>query len=560
MGNFKVELGGKTMTTKHLISTLAVLLVLASCVCAVSANTLTVGSKVFATVGEQGDIDLYLDSAPTGLSGYKVTFTITDSSVADILDVKYPTWSVADYRYSSAGPNNPNNVNIKVADVTDGIPVSARAIYLGSVTVIGKQAGKETPITVTVNLMDDNDGSAVNPTVVPGSIKVDVPPGSIQVSSTPIGAKIYLDGADTGLTTSTPYTTLNLVTAGVHTVKVSLSGYVDAAQDVTVVSGQPVPVSFALRRPVTIIVKSVPTSADIYINGQKMVPPTDYTFTGMPAGTYTVQVTKSNYYSKSTTRTLSPGVTSTFSFTLSISNEIEPPPKYGSIAIDSTPPGATVIIDGTPQIDLQTPATIETSVGPHDVTVKLDTYLTPPVQTVTVERDTTKSVTFTLESAVPAIVKIVPRSLNIASKGAFVAFVTLPTGYKAADVDAKSVVCEGAPALRLIRVKLFPRTFAAIFSREKLVNVKAGDSVPLTVVGTIKYNGQNVKFAGSDTIKVISKKGTLKEDIEGVDKMTDEKVFSQFNPGYDKNDEKVFSQPNQRDDNNNNGKDNGKSR
>jgi hypothetical protein len=194
------------------------------------------------------------------------------------------------------------------------------------------------------------------------------------------------------------------------------------------------------------------------------------------------------------------------------------------------------------------------------VTVKLDTYLTPPVQTVTVERDTTKSVSFTLESAVPAIVKIVPRSLNIASKGAFVAFVTLPTGYKAADVDAKSVVCEGAPALRLIRVKLFPRTFAAIFSREKLVNVKAGDSVPLTVVGTIKYNGQNVKFAGTDTIKVISKKVTTKEDIDGVDKMTDEKVFSQFNPGYTKDDEKVFSQPNQRNDNNNNGKDNGKSR
>jgi hypothetical protein len=280
-----------------------------------------------------------------------------------------------------------------------------------------------------------------------------------------------------------------------------------------------------------------------------MAYPTDYTFRGMPAGTYTVQVTKSGYYSKSTTRTISPGVTSTFSFTLSISNEIEPPPKYGSIAIDSTPPGATVIFDGTPQTDLETPATIETSPGPHDVTVMLDTYLTPPAQTVTVERDTTKSVTFTLEHGVPAIVKIVPRTLNIASKGVFVAFVTLPSGYKAADVDAKSVFCEGAPALRLVRVKLFPRTFAAIFSREKL-DVKAGDSVPLTVIGTIKYNGQNVKFAGTDTIKVISKKGTPKEDIDGVEKLTDEKVFSQHNPGYTKDDEKVFSQSNQRDNNN----------
>ena len=110
------------------------------------------------------------------------------------------------------------------------------------------------------------------------------------------------------------------------------------------------------------------------------------------------------------------------------------------------------------------------------------------------------------------------------------AFITLPSNYKAADIEAKSVVCEGASANRLIRIKAFPNTFAAIFNREKLVNVKPGEKVQLTVSGIINKNGEKIGFSGSDTVKVISKKGTTKEAIDDVEKMTDEKVFSQFNP------------------------------
>ena len=136
----------------------------------------------------------------------------------------------------------------------------------------------------------------------------------------------------------------------------------------------------------------------------------------------------------------------------------------------------------------------------------------------------------TKQPPVTVKVRIVPNSLNTASKGKFVAFITLPTNYKAADVNAKSVMCEGAPALRLIRIKAFPNTFAAIFSRDKLVNVKPGDKVKLTVTGTINKNGQKIGFSGSHLIKVTNKKGNTKEAIDDVERMTDEKVFSQFNP------------------------------
>jgi len=99
-----------------------------------------------------------------------------------------------------------------------------------------------------------------------------------------------------------------------------------------------------------------------------------------------------------------------------------------------------------------------------------------------------------------ARVRILPEPLNIAGRGYFAAFVTLPESYKAADVDIKSVVCEGAPAVRLVRMRMFPQTFAAVFSREKLVNVKPGNAVPFTVSGTITANGQNVAFEGSTSL------------------------------------------------------------
>jgi hypothetical protein len=131
---------------------------------------------------------------------------------------------------------------------------------------------------------------------------------------------------------------------------------------------------------------------------------------------------------------------------------------------------------------------------------------------------------------VPVKVKILPNPLNIASKGYFIAFVTLPKGYKAADVDATSVQCQGISALKLVRSKWFPQIFVGIFSREKLAGLPLGNN-ELTLTGIIKKNGQKVGFSGSNTIKIISKVTKTKEPIDDVMKLSDDKVFSQFNPG-----------------------------
>jgi hypothetical protein len=62
------------------------------------------------------------------------------------------------------------------------------------------------------------------------------------------------------------------------------------------------------------------------------------------------------------------------------------------------------------------------------------------------------------------------------------------------------------------------------------MKVKPGEKVQFTITGKINKSGGKIEFKRSDAIKVISKKGTTKEAIDDVGKMTDKKVFSQFNP------------------------------
>ena len=78
--------------------------------------------------------------------------------------------------------------------------------------------------------------------------------GSIQVSSSPTGAQVYLDGSDTGRTTNT---TLTNVSPGSHTIDLVMEGYEDDQVFVSVTAGQTASVSVTLTEP-TITVLELP--------------------------------------------------------------------------------------------------------------------------------------------------------------------------------------------------------------------------------------------------------------------------------------------------------------
>jgi len=67
--------------------------------------------------------------------------------------------------------------------------------------------------------------------------------GAISVSSSPTGAKVYLDGSDTGQTTNC---TLSNISPGNHTIKLTKEGYQDYQQSVAVSGGQTATINASL--------------------------------------------------------------------------------------------------------------------------------------------------------------------------------------------------------------------------------------------------------------------------------------------------------------------------
>jgi hypothetical protein len=95
-------------------------------------------------------------------------------------------------------------------------------------------------------------------------------------------------------------------------------------------------------------------------------------------------------------------------------------------------------------------------------------------------------------------------------------------------VDAGSVYCENTKALKLIRSKLFPQIFLAIFSRQDLGNYPTGTK-KMKVWGLVKNNNNYDSFLGSDNVNVINMKVTTKEDVDGVMTLSDTTMFTKFN-------------------------------
>jgi PEGA domain len=528
-----VEGGRKTMKTMNLVGIAAVVLFLAAGIGAASAYTLKLGNLYIPTTGGTGEIPLTLDTAPEGIAGYSVTFHLSNPAAAEIRQVKAPKW--ADQSFVSISPGT-NDVTLRLADVGDAIPATASppagGIALGSVVVLGMTKASSSEITVVVNQMDADNGAVILPAVTEGIVDVESPPGWISVTTTGAnGAQINLDGNPVA-GALTPGQVQAPV--GSHQVSVSMANYVASPteQTVDVVSEQMTPVSFSLLRPVTINVRVGPTGIGTMVtldNDPALTKPANPTasFTNQPEGSHTVTASATGYYSKTATnsKVIPPG----WSVSLTLTKATNDIPPYGSISVNSVPDGARVSIDGK-DAEVTTSAKVEMPPGDHTVSVTLAGYKAPEAKTVTVVSGATVKVDFTLEQALPAKVVILPRTMNIGNKGKFLAFVKLPDQLNAADVDKATVICNGAPAERLIRWKVVPHVFAAIFSRSSLVDKEPGDEVPFTVMGTVKMKGGTKGFSGTDLVRVITNNGKGKEETEGVEQMSDAQILTKFKP------------------------------
>ena len=118
--------------------------------------------------------------------------------------------------------------------------------------------------------------------------------GSISVTSIPVGAQIFLDGADT--TRLTPYT-LTGIPVGNHNVVVTFSGYVTPTpQVIPVVNGGTASAGFTLVQETgSINITSTPSGARIFLDGADTSQVTPSTLANITVGNHSVQVTLTGY-------------------------------------------------------------------------------------------------------------------------------------------------------------------------------------------------------------------------------------------------------------------------
>ncbi|KQC03764.1 MAG: hypothetical protein APR53_00785 [Methanoculleus sp. SDB] len=161
--------------------------------------------------------------------------------------------------------------------------------------------------------------------------------GEIAVSSDPPGASIYLN--DVLQDKKTNGFILN-VYPGIHTIRLTLTGYRDFEQVIGVESGDTTYVYHEFVPAVgTIIVSTLPTGADIYLD-DAYYGKTNTAVPNIPAGLHTIRVSLEGYADKSASLYVTDGMSTSFH------HNFELVPTTGSLSIKTQPEGAVIYFDG----------------------------------------------------------------------------------------------------------------------------------------------------------------------------------------------------------------------
>jgi hypothetical protein len=125
-------------------------------------------------------------------------------------------------------------------------------------------------------------------------------------------------------------------------------------------------------------------------------------------------------------------------------------------------------------------------------------------------------------------VKFVPSIINLQSEGEFIAFIKIQDPYKIDDLVRDTIVCEGAPALRLVQDSEFPQVFGLIFHTGELQGVKPLNKVRFMVSGNIKLNGELIDFSANNTVRVLDFKPRSVAGSEKIELMDNTTIFEKY--------------------------------
>ena len=207
------------------------------------------------------------------------------------------------------------------------------------------------------------------------------------VSANVNGARISVDG-QSDPSWLTPHTIPD-VSAGGHNIVISMNGYDDFHQSVTIAGGQTSTVVGSLSSPrAELDIVTKPAGVEVLVDGKSYGPSPVSAILAPGNHTYTVKPPGAAPYEKTVTLESGKIVTKTVTLGAAVTT--------GIVEVRTIPPGATVLADGSP-VGGQTPTSFRLSVGTHTLVISLSGY--PPLRRqVTVSENETIPVNVTLTS------------------------------------------------------------------------------------------------------------------------------------------------------------------
>jgi hypothetical protein len=399
---FGTPLGGISMRASIL---LVIVLLLAATVAVSSAmiSTLPVTEAVPATLpappgGEQGYF--FIQSVPSGADCYfdnifqgETPVTVTVSTTGNpshsirISAPGYDTWTQTYQGNPQAGQTITITASLTHSAQTGNIQVSSSPS--GATVTLDRGQSAVTPFTYTYVPVGSHEISVyysgyqtfyntvyvysgqtsyLNAVLTPVTTT-----GSLDISSSPSGAAVYVDGNYNGVTR----TVVGNLYPGQHSVKLTKAGYQDWTGTVSIASGSTTYLSPTLAvnpqpQYATVSISSNPAGANVYGDGVYIGQTrsgSPLTFTEVKPGVHTLRLTKSGYQDYETTQNVVAGQDYVVSVTLnSVQN-----PTTGGISVISAPSGAEVYLNNA--FKGLTPITLDSlAPGSYTVLVKLSGY------------------------------------------------------------------------------------------------------------------------------------------------------------------------------------------
>ncbi|RLI83156.1 hypothetical protein DRP04_02180 [Archaeoglobales archaeon] len=158
------------------------------------ANVTTSPQTAVISPDSSSTIDIVLDKVPTGLDYANLSVSISNSTVAEIIDIEFPTW--ATLTDNSTLPAS--NVWFKAGDLNDQVKAGDTNVVLATLTIKGLAEGTS-DITITVNSFTDDNYNEIKDQIstISGTINVSTavtpPPAAKNIIKFDYGAIVKVE-------------------------------------------------------------------------------------------------------------------------------------------------------------------------------------------------------------------------------------------------------------------------------------------------------------------------------------------------------------------------------